>query len=107
MRLESQEFSKCSELKTFVFLKQQMSLSKKIMNILQIAKGCKFAVECDWICKISQNVQNLGFLSKERWFFQKKILTVLKMAKGSKFAVECDWNRKSFRKVQNWKLSFF
>ena len=71
------------------------------MNILQIAKGCKFAGECDWICKISQNVQNLGFLSKERWFFQKKILTVLKMAKGSKFAVECDWKSKNSRNVQS------
>ena len=71
------------------------------MKILQIAKGCKFAGECDWICKISQNVQNLGFLSKERWFFQKKILTVLKMAKGIKFAVECDWKSKNSRKVQS------
>ena len=51
-----------------------MGISEKIMNLLQIAKGCKFARECDWICKISQNVQNLGFLSKERWFFQKKNL---------------------------------
>ena len=71
------------------------------MNILQIAKVCKFAGECDWICKISQNVQNLGFLSKERWFFQKEILTVLKMAQGSKFAVECDWKSKNFRNVQS------
>ena len=71
------------------------------MNILQIAKVCKFAGECDWIFKISQNVQNLGFLSKERWFFQKKILTVLKMAKGSKFAVECDWKSKNSRNVQS------
>ena len=78
-----------------------MSLSKKIMNILQNVKGCKFAGECDWICKISRNVQNLGFLSKERWFFQKKILTVLKMAKGSKFAVECDWISKNSRDVQS------
>ena len=44
------------------------------MNILQIAKVCKFAGECDWICKISQNVQNLGFLSKKKMVFSEKNL---------------------------------
>ena len=78
-----------------------MGISEKIMNFLQIAKGCKFAGECDWICKISQNVQILGFFSKERWFFQKEILTVLKMAKGSKFAVKWDWKSKNSRNVQS------
>ena len=68
-----------------------MGLSKKIMNFLQIAKGCKFAGECDWICNISRNVQNLGFFIKRKMVFSKKILRVLKMAKGSKFARECDW----------------
>ena len=36
---------------------------------------CKFAVECDWKSKISQNVQNLGYFSekKDRFFFEKKV----------------------------------
>ena len=50
-----------------------MGIPEKIMNFLQIAKGCKFAGDCDWICKISQNVQILGFFSKERCFFFSKI----------------------------------
>ena len=29
-----------------------MGLSKKIMNFLEIAKGCNFARECDWTGKI-------------------------------------------------------
>ena len=50
-----------------------MRLSKKILNFLQIAKGCKFAGECDWICKISQNVQILGFFQKKDGFFKKNL----------------------------------
>ena len=48
-----------------------MGIPEKIMNFLQIAKGCKFAGDCDWICKISQNVQILGFFQKKDVFFQK------------------------------------
>ena len=55
------------------FNKKKMGLSKKIMNFLQIAKGCKFAGECDWICNISQNVQNLGFFQKKDGFFKKNL----------------------------------
>ena len=33
-------------------------------------KGSKFAVECDWISKISQNVQRMRF-RKQDWFFGK------------------------------------
>ena len=48
----------------------------------------KFAVECDWNNKISQNVQNLGFL-KIDGFFEKKLEFFFKIDKGGKFAVEC------------------
>ena len=51
-----------------------MGISKKIMNFLQIAKGCKFPGECDWICKISPNVQNFGFFFKRKMVFSKKNL---------------------------------
>ena len=33
-------------------------------------KGSEFAVECDWISKISQNVQRMRF-RKQDWFFGK------------------------------------
>ena len=48
-------------------------------------------VECDWNSKISQNVQNLGFLKKIDGFFEKKIEFRIKVIidKGGKFAVEC------------------
>ena len=33
---------------------------------------CKFAVECNWDGKISQNVQKLGFFGEIDGFFQEK-----------------------------------
>ena len=71
------------------------------MNILQIAKVCKFAGECDWICKISQKRSKFGFFIKRKMVFSEKNLDGLKMAKGSKFAVECDWKSKNSRNVQS------
>ena len=59
------------EILGFLF-KKKIGLSKKIMNFLQIAEGCKFAGECDWNCNISQNVQNLGFFQKKDGFSKKK-----------------------------------
>ena len=38
---------------------------KNNLIFLKIAKYNKFAVECDWNSKISQNVQNLGFFVKK------------------------------------------
>ena len=35
-------------------------------------KESKFAVECDWNSKISQNVQNSGFIEKVDGFSEKK-----------------------------------
>ena len=78
-----------------------MCLSKKLFSFLKIAKGSKFARECDWIVKVLKTFEIWGFFQKKEGFFQNKILTVLKMAKGSKFAVECDWKSKNSRNVQS------
>ena len=60
-----------------------------------MAKGSKFAVECDWNSKISQNVQNLGFLANRWVFWKKSWFFLLKIAKGSKSDVEGDWNSRT------------
>ena len=52
----------------------------------------KFALECNWSSKKSQNVQNLGFFAvfwKNRWVFSKKSLKIFKIAKSGKFFLEC------------------
>ena len=49
-----------------------MGFSKKKLKFFEIAKGSKFAKKCDWISKISQNVQNLGFFNKVDGFLEKK-----------------------------------
>ena len=66
-----------------------MGFSKKNIEFFKIAKGSKFAVKCDWITKISQSVQNLGFFLKNRWVFWKKFWIFFKIGEGSKFALEC------------------
>ena len=48
----------------------------------------KFAVECDWKSKNSQNVQNLGFFGKIDEFLNKNLF-FLQIDKDGKFAVEC------------------
>ena len=83
------------------FLKIKMSLSKKSWIFYKLLKFASLLENAIEFARFLKNVQNLGFLSKERWFFQKKILTVLKMAKRSKFAVECDWKSKNSRNVQS------
>ena len=60
----------------------------------------KFAVDCDWNCKISQNVPNSGFFSQIDRCFEKKS-RFLGIAKGSKFAVECDCNSEISQNVTN------
>ena len=42
------------------------------MDFLQIANGCKFTGECDWINKNSQNVQSLSFFQKLDGIFDRK-----------------------------------
>ncbi len=49
-----------------------MGFQKKIMNFFKIVYGSKFAVECDWKSKNSQNVQNLDFLKKLDGLSEKK-----------------------------------
>ena len=66
-------------------------------------KGSKFAVECNWINKISQNFQNSLLLKKNEIGFQKKT-SFLKNVELSKFSVECDWISDIFQRVQ--KLRF-
>ena len=53
-----------------------MDFFEKNPNFWKNAKFSKFAVEIDWIIKICQNVQIVGFLlkkidgfSKKLWFF--------------------------------------
>ena len=65
------------------------------MRSFQIAKSCKFAGERDCFCEISQNVQKLGFFSKDRWIFEKNLI-FWEIIKASKFAEECDWNSMNF-----------
>ena len=55
------------------FFEKILSFFAKNPNFLKNAEGIKFAVECDWIGKISQRVQNLGFCWKQiRCFIRKK-----------------------------------
>ena len=65
------------------------------------AKGGKFAVQCDWMSKISQDVRNLSFswkktsrFSEKNFFFQKKVGI-------SNFAVKCDWKIQLSQSVRN------
>ena len=49
----------------------------------------KFAVECDWNSKNSQNFQILGFFWKNRWVFAKKTLNFFIIAACGKLFLEC------------------
>ena len=70
------------------------------------SKDSIIAVECDWISKNWQNVQNLVIINKIYGFFRKKI-DFVENAKCSKFTVECNWISKisqNFRNlVSSWK----
>ena len=59
----------------------------------------QFDVECEWINKISQNVQELGFLQKKDGL-SRKILKFSKIADGNKFAVQCEGISKVSQNVQ-------
>ena len=73
-----------------------------------MAKGSKFAVECDWNRKGFRNVQNwkLSFFNKKTDASVKKNRDFFKIAKGRNFALECDWNSMNFQSVQTWKIGF-
>ena len=84
-------------------MKNRCAFQKKNMRFLQIAKGCKFAGECDWINKNSQNVQNLSFLQKIDGIFERKIWhfeSLLELAKLQKNATGIARILKRF-KVEN------
>ena len=86
-----------------VFFRENLFFWKNI-NFLKKAKGSQFAVECDWISKISQKNQNLGFCWKLIRCVIRKIF-FSKIAAISKFAVECDWISKNLQKVQKFVVS--
>ena len=83
-----------------------MGLSKKIMNNLQFDKGCKFALESDWICKILQNVRNLIFLSKHRWYFRKKFWRFEKLLEPAKLPKNETGRAKNLKTFKVKKMSF-
>ena len=87
-----------------VFLKKWMDFFDKKNSISQKTdKGSKFAVESDWISKISQNVLLLIFIKKKQIGFQKETI-FLKIFEHSKISVEGDWISDFFQHVQ--KLRF-
>ena len=56
------------------FQKKFLIFFEKIIKFSKNAKGSNFAVECDWISKVSQRLQNLGFLmGKNDGFLEKDI----------------------------------
>ena len=67
---------------------------------MKTANGSKFAVECNWISKITQNFRKLASFWKKNGF-SKKILSFLKTASGSKLAEECKWINKISQNVKN------
>ena len=84
-----------------------MGLFEKNPTFQKSDKGSKFAIECDWNSKFSQNVQVLVFWKKPSGFQKKMIF--FKIVKNSKFAEKRDWfsdisqhvTKKRFRK-QDW-----
>ena len=69
--------------------KKQMRLSRKLFSFLKIAKGSKFARECDWIGKILKTFgiwfffQNIdGTFEKFFWRFEK-LLEPAKLPKNA------------------------
>ena len=50
-----------------------MCLSKKLFTFLKVAKGSKFARECDWIGKILKTFEIWGFFQKIDGFFKKNL----------------------------------
>ena len=65
MRLEQWDFSKLS--RVWFFAKKD-GFSEKNLKFSKIADVNKFAVQCEAISKVSQNVQILGFGSNKDYF---------------------------------------
>ena len=100
-------------LKTFkiwvFYQKKDGFFRKKILTVLKMAKGSKFAVECDWISKNFRNVQSwkLSFFNKKQMRLSRKVLSFFKISKVRNFDLECDWNSMNFQNVQSWNFGFF
>jgi len=71
-----------------VFSKKSSVSWKTVLSFLKRVKGSKSVLECNQICKISQNVQKIVAFLRKVGFFEKPE-KFSKMAKGSKFSVEC------------------
>ena len=70
MRMKQWDFSKRS--RTGFFAKK-VGFHGKILKFSKIADGNKFAVQCEGISKVSQNVQILGLGSIKEYFgFSRK-----------------------------------
>ena len=92
--------------KSLVFFKKNgWVFPKNSIPIYQkIDKGCQYAVEWDWVSKISQNVQALVFLKQKTDRFSEKKTIFSKLVELSNFSLECDWISNIFQHVQ--KLRF-
>ena len=80
-----------------------MGLFEKNPIFQKSDKGSKFAIECDWNNKFSQNVQVLVFWKKPTGFQKKMIF--FKIVKNSKFAEKRDWFSDISQHVTKKKIS--
>ena len=81
--------------------KHRLVFSKKFLLLLKIVESRKVALQGQWKCKNSQNVQKVGvFLKKVDGFFWQKSPIFQKIDEGSKFPVERDWISKNSQNVQ-------
>ena len=83
-------------------LEKKIGFSKKKSLVFsETAKSInQFDAECNWISKISQNVQNFCFFfwKNRDWYFEK-ILAFPKIAKSSKVALQGHWKSKNSQNV--------
>ena len=79
-----------------------MSFSKKKLLFQKPLKIKIIVVGCNWISKISRNVEKVASSWKKKIGFSKKIYWVfLQTAKGSQFDAECNRISKFSLNVQN------
>ena len=71
---------------------------------MKTANGSKFAVECNWIGKIPQNVKNYVFFSKNIDLFFEKILDFLKSLKVANLRYKATEKSKTSQNVQKLVL---
>ena len=71
---------------------------------MKTANGSKFAVECNWISKISQNVKNYVFSLKNIDLFFEKNLDFLKSLKAANLRYKATEKSKTSQNVQKLVL---